>query len=180
MKKTVEERVRHYLLTHSGKNKFSNGMSVILIQVVTFISRFFNYCLNNTKRLIVLFLSIFMAGIFSSISFWNLSSYASEEAVVNINSKDTGLFLSQDEDQIVKPITYNGFATEDSDDDYLEVLPVDDGMSELEYTEYYAFAPMQTVSASDALVMSDFSKDDWRLILINKTNPIPEDYTFEL
>ena len=26
----------------------------------------------------------------------------------------------------------------------------------------------------------EFSKDDWRLVLINKQHSIPEDYTFEL
>jgi D-alanyl-D-alanine carboxypeptidase len=141
-----------------------------------------SYIGSNGKRLAMLAMSVFLFGVYSSFSF---------PAFINANSKNTEFVIDEASGNL-------SLAKEtELDPDDIELLEDIDG----EYTdEAHGYEISDKYNAEDILGSDSadkdyaqttgaddidysqltFSKDDWRLILVNKSHSIPDDYTFPL
>ncbi len=197
MKKSIEERVKQKLLNIGKKNMVCSILILpILFLWVTFF-RAINYCKCNGKRFSMLAMSMVLYVVYSSFSFplfitvvqsddlnmdGELASQVSLAEEEELNIEDVEILddadVIEDMDDMVFDETSHGMA----------IIDKYDADEILEFTEDRASKPTeegQSGAPSDGELGEnfedyEFSKDDWRLVLINKQHSIPENYTFEL
>ena len=190
MEKTTEEKARAKLLKFGKKNRWNRAVAVSLLFLVMLFFRVCNYCKNNGKRFAVMAGTFFLFAVYSSFSF---PAFITEDAgndyeLKNAETADislaeekepdmAGLELLEDED-VLEQSDYNsishGYALVDKYD-ASDILRASE--------EIVSENARETGTGSDAretTEQQEFRSDDWRLVLINKQNSIPEDYTFQL
>lgn len=191
MKRSVEEKVKSKLLKLGKKNRLYRILIVPVLAVSMLFFRVISYLKGNTKRLAVLGMTFLLFVVYSSFSFpmfivntdatddlqSTLERYDDEaahvvlatEEVINLedmeilNDEDV---LEEDEQQILS----HG----------MEIVDTYDAEEILEFTREHADNSSTKENEISKTENIQFSKDDWRLILINKQHSIPEDYTFTL
>lgn len=190
MEKTTEEKARAKLLKFGKKNRWNRAVAVPLLFFVMLFFHVCNYCRNNGKRFAVMAGTFFLFAVYSSFSF---PAFITEDAgndyeLKNAETADislaeekepdmAGLELLEDED-VLEQSDYNsishGYALVDKYD-ASDILRASE--------EIVSENARETGTGSDAretTEQQEFRSDDWRLVLINKQNSIPEDYTFQL
>lgn len=193
MKKSIEERVKAKLL-YIGKKK--KNFRALVFPVLFFVMFFFctcKYLRSNKKRLAMLAMSCLLFTVFSSFSF--PSFIMGQEAVLADLEMDGAEYITLARES-------------ELDMDQVELLDDSDVLEASDYSEtahkgylidkYDALEILESTGSRDAETRSEqgddpaetdspenganltFSRDDWRLVLINKQNSIPDDYTFTL
>lgn len=190
MKKSIEERVRSRLLKIGKKNLICSILILpVLFLWVTFF-RAINYCKSNGKRFSMLAMSVLLYVVYSSFSF--------PLFIVASNANDS-LYDEGDVANMVSLAEEEELNIEDveilEDADLLKDMEFDESSHGMEIIDKYAAEDIlksteDRVSDAGSTVFNgedgqdyedyEFSKDDWRLVLINKQHSIPDDYTFEL
>uniref|UniRef100_UPI0040579C4C M15 family metallopeptidase n=1 Tax=Acetatifactor sp. TaxID=1872090 RepID=UPI0040579C4C len=192
MKKSIEERVKQKLLNIGKKNQICSILILpILFAWVTFF-RAIDYCKGNGKRFSMLAMTFVLYVVYSSFSF---------PLFITVNHTDDNLYgegelasdvsLAEEEELNIEEVEIL------DDADILEGLEFDETSHGMEIIDRYAADDILKSTedrekqlaveedetdqeASEEYEDYEFSKDDWRLVLINKQNSIPDDYTFEL
>lgn len=158
-----------------------------------FVKSFFHvcdYCKNNGKRFAVMTGTFFLFAVYSSFSF---PAFITEDAgndyeLKNAETADislaeekepdmAGLELLEDEDVLERSdynSTSHGYALVDKYD-ASDILQASEGIVGENAREAGAGSDVPETAEQQ-----EFRSDDWRLVLINKQNSIPEDYTFQL
>lgn len=124
------------------------------------------------KTLWVVIICIVFAGVFVGVSIYGKSDFLKNRSI-STNTLFTGVMPSEEVEAMDTEETEDALET--------NILSADDMNSE--ETE-----EVETETASEKYIVeppldedvSSFDKTDWKLILVNKEHPIPEDYTFEL
>ena len=182
MKKSMEEQIKEKLLRLGKKNKV---LRVVMLPVLFVCVTFFHTCYyfkNNGKRMAMLAMTCFLFTVFSSFSFpaFVMGQDAEEHRLDVEGTKNVSL---------VQETEFNM--------EELELLDDDDVAEDSDYTgTSHGYALIDKYDADEILASTDkrksqpestqvsekasFSRDDWRLVLINKQNSIPDDYTFTL
>ena len=180
MKKTFREKVISKFTNIAKKNKVLRYPSLALMSVVLGIYYMIRHFATNTKR--------YASVVFVIIFFMNSCSFS-----FAVFAEKTGFIKAQEtysavvEDSDIALAVENGEANPYMDDDddfnyneeeYIEgvdaVYTLDDL---LENQESYWTEDNVT---EEVLENYEFDTSDWRLVLINKQHPIPEDYSFKL
>ncbi|MCM1192385.1 MAG: M15 family metallopeptidase [Butyrivibrio sp.] len=188
MKMTLEERFRKKLLKIGKKNRFLRFCIIPVMAAGMFFFHAVRYFRGNGKRFIVLATTFCLFAVYSSFSFPMFVSGAEEEVEWNAISDEARdivlaeevkvdlaeLELLEDEDVLFEgeeiPETVHG-------------MDIGERYSASDILEYNQDRlPTETYEAAEAEAYEDyeFSPDDWRLILINKQNSIPEGYEEEV
>lgn len=189
MKDTLEVRFRKRLLKIGKKNKFLRFCIIPVLAVGMFFFHAIGYFRGNGKRFIMLAMTFFLFVVYSSFSFplfiaedegreeWNSISDEAKDIVLaeeqEINLED---FAPLDDNDVLAdgeelPDTVHGmdigerYNTEDILEYNQDRLPAEGSGAAAEAEDYEDY---------------DFSPEDWRLILINKQNSIPEGYEEEV
>lgn len=209
MKMTIEDIIRNYLLTMGKKGPLRRIVAIVgLFVCVTFFhlvhyirdnmkhvrdpfSHLVHYIWGNKKRLTMVMMSMVLFAAYASFSFpifsdteehkmnEQLAALISDESVslvaeaeVNMEELEDWeeeLYLEEDEedllweeDQIVL-------------EDILSYRREQEGIAAGEREETVPEPPGEREDADVS-----FSADDWKLILVNKQHPIPENYDFTL
>lgn len=158
-----------------------------------FVMSFFHvcdYCKNNGKRFAVMTGTFFLFAVYSSFSF---PAFITEDAgndyeLKNAETADislaeekepdmAGLELLEDEDVLERSdynSTSHGYALVDKYD-ASDILQASEGIVGENARESGAGSDVPETAEQQ-----EFRSDDWRLVLINKQNSIPEDYMFQL
>lgn len=186
MKKPLKERVRIRLLKLGKKNEICRVLILPVLTAWVFLFRAIDYCKGNGKRFSLIAMTALLFVIYSSFSFpifitssgntlaeKNTDSRVSlaEEEVLDIED----LELLDDEDVLdgyefeESPHNLDGMDKYEADD----ILKSTEGRTQKPGKE-------KTAKAGGDAKTPVFSKDDWRLVLINKQHSIPDDYTFKL
>lgn len=188
MKMTLEERFRKKLLKIGKKNKFLRLCIIPVMAVGMFFFHAVRYFKGNGKRFIMLAMTFFLFVVYSSFSFpmfiaesestdeWNPISDEAQDIdlaeEVEINLED--IVLLDDDDVLWEgeeiPETVYGM---DLGERY-------DASDILEYNQDRLPTEKYTAAAAEDYEDYEFSADDWRLILVNKQNSIPEGYEAEV
>lgn len=206
MKRSHYEKTKFFLINMGRKSRLLKGPAIVGLAVCMLLHHFFEYCRRGTKRFActAFVLLCFMVGnSFAFPVFQDENGFVSdegriEEVTVTIDSDITfaneqqisydDIEILEDEDVLdsYEEAELHGM---DEADKYL----LDDILSEdqqaLERTD--GGQPSDEEQAGDEQMSAEdqtgggeqtteFSRDDWQLVLINKQHPIPDDYTFTL
>jgi len=199
MKKSLEERIRPRLMNIGKRNKV---LRVLIIPVLFLLMSFFHVCTylhNNGKRLAMLAMSCLLFTVFSSFSFpafimgQDVGSYSLDvEGAPNVSlAQETELNIDDVEilvdDEVLADSDYSGtshgYAMIDRYDaaEILESIGdrSESGSAQSE-EDSLTLQNSEVNNVAEPEKMPEFLADDWRLVLINQQNSIPEDYSFTL
>lgn len=200
LKFTLEEKIRYKLNGFGQKNKFC-GLSARCLSALNKgffgMLRFFP---ANAKRLSMVVLTFFLFAAYSSFSFPMFAQSAAHDNGIEIDEESEGISFAEEKEFSVEELAQLGalkdaktpdgnFLTEESEDseDYEigdEVYGLEEILknSGIDLTKEKEEDPAENSGVNEDIETGSysFSPDDWRLILVNKTHYIPENYTFPL
>lgn len=201
MKKSMEERVKSKLL-HIGRK---NGVLRILVVPALFLSMSFfhccRYCIGNGKRFAMLAITLVMFPVYSSFSFpifimgqpqeHSLYVDGAEDVALapekELNIEDVKLLEDVDvlalDDESDYSGTSHGYAMVDKYEaaEILESIgDINEKKDDSGELDEALDVETENATQTEGEEMPVFSADDWRLILINQQNSIPDDYTVTL
>lgn len=192
MDKAYKEKVVSAVLKPADNHKYLKPLLVICAGVVLFMCFVFGYLASNRKRFSSLAIILMLFTVGSSFSFPVFSEGMNEVTQDGKNGEGAVREGTEDYDYELKLASESDIRPEDveilDDDDVLEGYEDAElhGMENadgytlddiLEGNMQYSDRTRATDRAEEEVV---FDKDDWRLVLINKQHPIPEDYEFTL
>lgn len=197
MKRTVEERVKFKLLKFGRINRFCSILVVPILAISMLFLRIPGYLKSNGKRLGMMAMSFFLFTIYSSFSFPMFVTgnqekgfdyeYLEEVGASNVelakedevNLEEVQLLEDSDvlEDEEISKTFSHGMEIVDiyGADEILKYTDVD---SKIEDKTDIEIVPeiVDEIITEEPKTETVFDKDDWRLLLINKQNSVPDDY----
>lgn len=196
MKTTVEEIIRYYLLKMGKKGPIRRKIAITGMYLCVSFFHFVHYIRDNKKRLTMVMMSVVLFTAYASFSFPIFSDgveHKMDERLAALIS-DESVSLAQETEIDLKDLEiWEEELLQEADllqED--EELLQEDGEDQIILEDILSYRREQGESAregesagvshsqeSDSDIAS-FSRDDWRLILVNKQHPIPEDYDFTL
>lgn len=204
MKKSLEERGRILLLKIGKKNQVCRVLVLPVLMAWVFLFRGIAFCRGNGKRFSVIAMTFLLFVVYSSFSFPIFTTSSGDGQWLNEEgAMDSNVSLAEEEEVDLNDVDLL------DDEDLLDGYEYSETSHGLEIVDKYkaedilkSTENLDTKSSSadgpsdrgeeeggdagvdgdvaDTAVTPTFSKDDWRLVLINKQHSIPEDYTFEL
>ncbi len=191
MNKSIEERVRLDLLKIGKKNKICSILILPILSLWVFLFCMISYCKRNGKRFFMLSMTLVLYVVYSSFSFPVFITAPKDSGEMSVNEEMLNqVSLAEEEEPNIEDV---------------EILDDRDVLNDYEYDEIsHGLDIVGKYKAEDILKSTEnrkpksagtqetdtpvknpentyeFSKDDWRLVLINKQHSIPEDYSFEL
>lgn len=186
MEKTFKEKVLSKFQKITKRHKYLKLPMVVCIAVILGVYHFIEYFASNGKRFASLVVIMLFYTISCSFSFPGFADGTVQEGISAIDGE-------YDYDSQVKLVNEDEVQMDDmellDDADMLEgfddqsLCSTDDvdkyTLDEIleENSQYSGEITEQETETGKEVV---FDKNDWRLVLINKQHPIPEDYTFTL
>lgn len=197
MKKTIDERVKLKLVNIGKKNESLRILIIPALFICMFFFRCCKYFCGNGKRFAMLAITLVMFPVYSSFSFPIFitgQEVAEEEHSLNVNGAESvslvkeaefnieDVELLDDADVSGNDSAYSGTSHGYAMIDKYDASEILEATGEMKSSDNSASADKDGTAFNDSTDKSNpvFSKDDWRLILINKQNSIPDDYTVKL
>lgn len=185
MRKTIEERVKAKLFQFGKKNQICSALILPVLFVWVIFFRAVRYCKGNVKRFSVLAMTLVLFVVYSSFSFPIFIMGSGNSNQLYGDSDMNHVFLAEEEELNFEDV---------------ELLDDNEVLEAFEYTETsHGMTVVEKYDADEILKFTEdrvfsernensdgsdedyvFSRDDWKLVLINKQHSVPEDYTFEL
>ena len=184
MKMSLEERFRKRLVKFGKKNIVCRFVIIPVLAVGMFFFHAAAYLRGNVKRLAMLAMTFLLFAVYSSFSFpifisgdeaGNGLNPVSEEAQDIVLAEEVEINLDEIdflEDDSILPEDGEYLETHG---DFYELYSASDILAAAQGREPYADRPEVQISED-----YEFSKDDWRLVLVNKHQSIPDDYQVTL
>ena len=181
MKKTFRERVIAAFMRVAKKNKLLRYPCLALMTVVLGIYYVGRHFVTNTKRYVsVAFVIIFFMSScsFSFAVFAEKTGFIKAQETYSAVVEDSDISLAVEADGADPYIDDDNVDLDYNEEEYIEgvdeMYTLDDI---LDIQENYQTDDIPTGETPDDY---EFDSSDWRLVLINKQHPIPEDYDFDL
>lgn len=184
MKTTLEERVKRKLIHFGRKNKLCMFLVLPVLAGSMFCFHTVSYCRNNGKRFAMMAVTLCLFVTYSSFSFPMFISGNVRGAEWNPEDVDSDVELAPEPE--LRPEDIELLADEKALSEY-EIWEADRlyGADDDTYDASEILASLEGrdrkgQTAQEIPASGEFSKDDWRLVLINKQHSIPDDYSFKL
>lgn len=183
MKKTFEERMKSKI-HQAKKNKVF--MRFFRIAYYRFLLLFYHIGLffsGNAKRMIVALATIMVFCLGSSFVEMNQNASTSYAYALpeNGDKPDSDLEFVEEEQINVDDLIDDDDVIDGYDKEQLKNIDESDRFSVDDILENNEYQEREHVVASaETYADYEFDKNDWRLLLINKQHPVPEDYEVEL
>ena len=181
MKKTFREKVISIFTYIGKKNKLLQYPSLALMSVVLGVYYLGRHFVTNTKRYAsVVFVFIFFMNScsFSFAVFAEKTGFIKAQETYSAVVEDSDIALAVETDEA------NPYIDDDDEDfDYNEegyIEGVDEMFTLDDILENQDSYQTDGIPAEEVPDDYEFDSSDWRLVLINKQHPIPEDYDFKL
>lgn len=186
MQKTWSERCISELLKYGKKHKHMKILAGLAAAVVLCAAKVSGYFISNGKKYASVAVVFLFCAMSSSFSFPVLTEITAPEARQTEEGTAQSVETASEHGSAVPESGSMVELIDDSDvlDGYEDIelgnledidkYTLDEILEENQNVELSG----ETEAAPDAKAV--FAKDDWKLLLINKQHPIPEDYTFEL
>lgn len=184
MKRTLEERTKSRLIRFGKKNILCRLVIIPIIMLVTFAFHTAAYIRGNGKRISMLAMTCFLFVVYSSFSFPIFISNAgvNDDFVIDEESRNLSLAKETELDpeamELLDDLDVIGDVDYSEEAHGLGVADKYDAEEILDSTDAHKEDTDSDVRGDVDLSNVTFSKDDWRLILINKSHSIPDDYEF--
>ncbi len=181
MKMSLEERFRKKLLKVGKKNRFCRFCIIPVMVVGMFFFHVAAYVKGNGKRFAMLAVTFLLFVVYSSFSFpifisgngengeWNPISAEAQDIVL---AEETEINLEELElldDDDVRPESGSGLET-------VHGMEIVERYSASEILELNQPSTPSDVTSGEVTTDCKFSRDDWRLLLVNKQHSIPDGY----
>lgn len=191
MKRPMEERMRNKLLHIGKRNPLLRVPAIMAMTVVILAFHLIDYCRGNVKRFAMVVMTFMLFAAYSSFSFpifqpddselpGALGSWVEEQENVSL-AQETEIVIEDvellDDKDVLDEEEYSGHSHSTGVQDKYAVDEILESNEEYHRTE--TGNQEQSLSENES-PNPVFSKDDWRLVLINKQNSVPDDYTFTL
>lgn len=191
MKRSAEEKVKFKLLKIGQKNRFCSILVVPLLAISMLFLRIPNYLRSNGKRLGMMAMTFFLFAVYSSFSFPIFITGAQDNGFDYEYLEQSGaaqVVLAEEEEVNLEDVQLLEDADVLSDEENtgvfshgMEIVDRYDAEEILQYTEGLKQEQEEQQDNTHKTFQEEkqdvlFSKDDWRLILINKQNSVPDDY----
>ena len=184
MKKTFREKVISKFTHIAKKNKLLQYPCLALMSVILGVYYIGRHFATNTKRYAsVLFVVIFFMNScsFSFAVFAEKTGFIKAQETYSAVVEDSDIALAElsgEENQIYIEDDYEDAYDDYENDEYIEGVDAAYTLDDI----LESYGDYQTEGENDWLLEEDyvFDSSDWRLVLINKQHPIPEDYSFKL
>ena len=185
MYKSFNEKTKDFFINMGKKHRLLLPLAIVGLAITMLLTRFFSYCKRGTKR-------------FASLAFIVCMFFIGNSFAYPIFNIETGFVSEEQSDEKIVADDSDISLIEHSDENSQDILIPDSDLMEDSSTEYGEISEDETYSLEDILnarkameeqaeavieepeYMGEFDAEDWRLILVNKQHPIPDDYTFTL
>lgn len=184
MKKTFREKAMRRCMDIAKKNKLLKYPSLLVLTVTLIAYYIGRHFASNGKRYVGIAFTLLFFMSSCSFSFAVFEAQASfintQEVYQDIVVEDSDVALADEieitpDESILLEEEETIKEYDDSDDiESMDSYTLDDI---LEATENYALEKETEENTEEEIV---FDSSDWRLVLVNKQHPIPEDYSFNL
>lgn len=180
----MEERFRKKILKIGKKNRFCRICVIPVLAVGMFFLHGISYCRENRKRFAMLVMPFLLFVVYSSFSFPAFIVGDGGDSMNPVSDEAEDIMLAEEAE-----INLEDFELLDDDDVRLEGTNTADTAHGMDIVARYSTSDIldynqDRVSAENHTETEtegyEFSKDDWRLILINKQHSIPEGYEDEV
>lgn len=182
MKKTVKDKILNKLLKLGKKYRFLKTLMVVCISVVLGIYNIVLIISGNTKKIVsfaCLALFFMVSSSFASIGFIQTSDFT-DKTIITDNAINAEIATAE--------VALTASVTEDETIDIIEDNDVIDGYEDSNLdnikTDFYSVDEIlgenEVVKTMHESEKTELDKNDWRLLLINKQHPVPDDYEFTL
>ncbi|MCR5753471.1 MAG: M15 family metallopeptidase, partial [Acetatifactor sp.] len=162
-------------------------LRVVVLPVLAICTLFFHcihYCRDNTKRFDMLAMTGLLFVVYSSFSFpLFISGLDSEQTWEELDEFVADISLVEEEipDISVMEILDDEDVMEEGDESRETVHGLDtDKYNAEEVLKFTEGREDNVTEEEESLPVTEFSEDDWKIVLVNKQHSIPDDYTFEL
>ncbi len=197
MRSPVQERIRYRLIRFGKKNIFCKALAMPALFFVMFFSRIIRFLGDHAKKILMLTLVSFFVVVFSSLSLWGQVTGYADSNIFGDLDENVSLAVETGDEETTQALLSDarktaGHAGDDPiSEDSGMITPVvsysaDQLLEEmtrnrLEQEEVVQESPQKDKEkAGDSGGECRFDPEDWRLILVNKQNSIPEGYEFPL
>lgn len=190
MKKTFQERIKYRLLRMGKKGPLRRILAIIGICIFFSLIHSVRYLQNNKKRLAMVMMSMVLFVAYASFSlpiFSDGEEHKLDRELAALLSDDTVSLAREEEIDIENMDSWEEeldwdeeeYSQQQEDEDEEEQIQLEDILNYRQKQEGYENTS-ETGAIRQTQETAEFSLDDWRLILVNKQHPIPEDYDFTL
>lgn len=177
MKITFKDKVLGFYRRTIYKHAWLKAPMVAFLVVMLFFDRLVHNIRSNSRRILAFgftFIFAFMSCSFSGVIWGNEeTNFANSDMLITSEAEASFATLVTEE--------------EVDEDNLIDIEDVDFENDENAYDEEAISGEdilenfdIDTIQASEDEELTEFSRDDWKLVLINKQHPIPDDYSFEL
>ena len=181
MKKTFREKVISTFTHIAKKNKLLQYPCLALMSVILAIYYIGRHFVTNTKRYAsVVFVIIFFMNScsFSFAVFAEKTGFIKAQETYSAVVEDSDIALAVEADETNMYIDDGDEDIDYNDEEYIEGVDAMYTLDDiLENQDSYRADDNPTVAILEDY---EFDSSDWRLVLINKQHPIPENYDFKL
>lgn len=184
-----EENIRK-IKKYSKRGPMQRRIAKALIYTIVFLSGLAKWFLGNAKKMTsIVCLVLFFV---TSCSFALPAIIESNEVndsmrvvqVEEMPSIEVEAILAGEEDALIddEDVSFGEFDgfEEEIEDDEVALYYADDILTEEVLTEEIITDALEEGASEEIIQLSDLDKNDWRLILINKQHPVPDNYEFTL
>ena len=185
MKKTFQENLISKFTGITKRHSVLTYPCLAAVAVILFFYHIFMHFVNNGKRYVsVAFVAVFFMSScsFSFAVFAERTGFISAQETYSAIVEDSDITLAveqplEPQEQIILEEDENETACEPSEEtEDVVAYSLDDLLANHEEKPYQALNTDNEVTGEEYV----FDSSDWRLVLINKQHPIPEDYDFTL
>lgn len=185
MKKTLRQKIITYFTSAAKKNKLLKypclaGMSVALI----FYYMGMHFLTNGKRYASMFFVAVFFMSScsFSFAVFAERTGFTSAQETYSaiVEASDVSLAVVEPVNPEVEEILEEGNAVTAEQDVEAETYTLDDLLEQHEHDHGMEVYKEYTETEPGTDTEISFDNSDWRLVLINKQHPIPDDYDFKL
>ncbi len=190
MQKSFHERTRDYFINMGRKNLFFRIPAIIGLALCLLIHRFAVYCRTGVKRFAcaLFILCCFFAGNSFAYPVFHMENgfLAENQPEEPVAATDSDISLADEQEVPLQDVELlqDEDVLQGYDDAELHQMDMADKYSIDEILEENQDIIDAREDNSEDILSEEpdykFEQNDWRLLLINKQHPIPEDYTFTL
>lgn len=188
MKRTFREKVMFRCLNRAKKNRLLKYPCLLELTVILSIYYLWRHIASNGRRYVGIafaFMFFMSSRSFSFAVFTRQTSFISTQEPYNAIVENSDIEFAVEKE--IMPSEDIFLASEEGAKEYSDIEDIenadfytlDDILEETDYTAAEG-ETVVTETESKATLEMVFDSSDWRLLLVNKQHPIPEDYSFNL
>lgn len=189
MKKTFRDKVISRYRARVIKNKWLKYPALIDLIAALSLYYLWRHIASNGRRYVGIafaFMFFMSSCSFSFAVFTRQTSFINTQEPYSaiIENSDIELAVEKEATPSADMLLASNDAVKEYDDmeamDNVDFYTLDDILEETDYTAVEEEVPVMEETAAKAVYEMKFDSSDWKLMLVNKQHPIPDDYTFNL